>query len=188
VEYVCTETAHLQFLPELECARRSSSDRGTLAEKPIANRTIVAVFPSGEDRTSLINIFGRSKWKLQFTSTLAETQAALSPAPGAVISGARLCDGHSWNDLLCEMQKMECPAPLIVGDRLADERLWAKVLNLGGYDLLAKPFNAKEVLHVVSTACRRTEHIQEMARLREQALSAEPGAVPGINISTAFGR
>ena len=86
------------------------------------------------------------------------------------------------------MQKMECPAPLIVGDRLADERLWAKVLNLGGYDLLAKPFNAKEVLHVVSTACRRTEHIQEMARLREQALSAEPGAVPGINISTAFGR
>jgi hypothetical protein len=32
---------------------------GTLAEKPIANQTIVAVFPAGEDRTSLIKIFGR---------------------------------------------------------------------------------------------------------------------------------
>jgi DNA-binding response OmpR family regulator len=124
---------------------------------------------------------------LQFTSTLAETQAALSPAPGAVISGARLSDGHSWNDLLCEMQKMECPPPLIVGDRLANERLWAEVLNLGGYDLLAKPFVAKEVLHVVSTACRRTEHVQELARLRNQATSAEPGVVPGVNARTAFG-
>lgn len=158
-----------------------------MAEKPIANRTIVAVFPAGEDRTSLINIFSRSTWKLQFTGTLPETQTALSLFPGAVISGVRLSDGHSWNDLLCEMQKMECPPPLIVGDRLADERLWAEVLNLGGYDLLAKPFNAKEVLHVVSTACRRTEHVQEMARLRNQAMSAEPHTVPGINARTAAG-
>jgi FixJ family two-component response regulator len=158
-----------------------------MAEKPIANRTIVAVFPAGEDRTSLINIFGRSKWKLQFTCTLPETQTALSPAPGVVISGVRLSDGHSWIDLLDEMQKMECPPPLIVGDRLADEGLWAKVLNLGGYDLLAKPFIAKEVLHVVSTACRRTEHVQELAELRNQAMSARPGAAPSINVRSAFG-
>jgi DNA-binding NtrC family response regulator len=158
-----------------------------VAEKPITNRTIVAVFPAGEDRTSLINIFGHSTWRLQFSGTLRETQTALSPAPGAVISGVRLSDGHLWNDLLYEMQKMDCPPPLIVGDRLADERLWAEVLNLGGYDLLAKPFNAKEVLHVVSTACRRAEHAQEMARLRSQAMSAEPHTVPGINARTAAG-
>ena len=52
-----------------------------MAEKPIANRTVVAVFPAGEDRTSLINIFGRSKWKLQFTCTLRQTQTALSVSP-----------------------------------------------------------------------------------------------------------
>lgn len=158
-----------------------------MAEKPIANRTIVAVFPAREDRTSLINIFSRSTWKLQFTGTLRETQTALGLFPGAVISGVRLSDGHSWTDLLREMQKMECPPPLIVGDRLADERLWAEVLNLGGYDFLAKPFNAKEVLHVVSTACRRTEHVREMARLRNQAMSAELHAVPAINTRTAAG-
>jgi DNA-binding NtrC family response regulator len=41
---------------------------------------------------------------------------------------------------------------LIVTDRLADERLWAEVLNLGGYDLLLKPFDPEELLRVVSSA------------------------------------
>ena len=41
---------------------------------------------------------------------------------------------------------------LIVTDRLADERLWAEVLNLGGYDLLLKPFDPEEVLRVVNSA------------------------------------
>jgi DNA-binding response OmpR family regulator len=143
-----------------------------VSEKPITNQTIVAVFPAGEDRTSLISIFGSSKWKLQYACTLRETQTALSAFPGVVISGARLPDGHSWNDLLCEMQTMECPPPLIVTDRLADERLWAEVLNLGGYDLLTTPFDAKEVLHAVNTACRRTEDEHEMAALRKTAASA----------------
>jgi DNA-binding response OmpR family regulator len=89
-----------------------------------------------------------------------------------VISGARLPDGHSWNDLLNEMRTMECPPPLIVTDRLADERLWAEVLNLGAYDLLTIPFDAKEVLHAVSTACRRTENVHEMAMLGKAAASA----------------
>ena len=36
--------------------------------------------------------------------------------------------------------------------RLADEALWAEVLNLGGYDLLASPFDPIEVDRVVTLA------------------------------------
>lgn len=157
-----------------------------MAEKPIVNRTILAVFPVGDDRTTLMNIFGGSTWKLLFTSTLQETQTALSVRPGVVISGVRLSDGHGWNDLLREMQTMGCPPPLIVSDRLADARLWADVLNLGGYDLLTKPFDAKEVHHAVSTACRRTEHVMAIARLRSRVMTANTGAPPGIKVRTAF--
>jgi hypothetical protein len=32
------------------------------------------------------------------------------------------------------------------------EELWAEVLNLGGDDVLAQPFDAQEVYHVVSLA------------------------------------
>jgi DNA-binding response OmpR family regulator len=42
-----------------------------------------------------------------------------------------------------------------VTSRTADECLWAEVLNLGGYDVLAKPFNSNEFIQVVSTAWRR---------------------------------
>lgn len=158
-----------------------------MAEKPIANRTILAVFPVGEDRTTLINIFGRSKWKLLFACTLREIQTALSVLPGVVITGVRLSDGHGWNDVLREIQTMDFPPPLIVSDRLAGEQLWAEVLNLGGYDLLAKPFDAKEVHHAVSTACRRTEHVMDIARLRNRAMTANLDTAPGTNSRTAFG-
>ena len=47
---------------------------------------------------------------------------------------------------------MSIPPQLIVADRLADDALWAEVLNLGGYDLLMTPFEPEEVLRVVSMA------------------------------------
>ncbi len=36
--------------------------------------------------------------------------------------------------------RAEIALPLIVTDRLANEALWSEVLNLGGYDVVAKPF------------------------------------------------
>jgi DNA-binding response OmpR family regulator len=57
---------------------------------------------------------------------------------------------------------MKEPPPLIIADRLADERLWAEALNLGADDLLATPFDATEVWHAVTTACRRHENERAM--------------------------
>ena len=37
---------------------------------------------------------------------------------------------------------------------LADERLWAEALNLGAYDVLAKPFGRTEAMRVVAAAWR----------------------------------
>jgi DNA-binding NtrC family response regulator len=39
-----------------------------------------------------------------------------------------------------------------VTSRAADERLWAEALNLGAYDVLAKPFDPTEVCRIVSLA------------------------------------
>jgi FixJ family two-component response regulator len=85
-----------------------------------------------------------------------------------VISDSRFSDGNCWQDLLHELQQMEGPPPLIVADRLADERLWAEVLNLGAYDLLAKPFDSREVLHAITAACRHHENERRCATLRKR--------------------
>jgi hypothetical protein len=37
----------------------------------------------------------------------------------------------------------------------ADEYLWAEVLNLGGFDVIAQPFNPEELRHILLSACLR---------------------------------
>jgi DNA-binding response OmpR family regulator len=68
-----------------------------------------------------------------------------------VLSEPSVEDGH-WEDLLNELRKMTNPPPLIVAFRLADERFWAEVLNRGGYDVLLKPLETREVLRIVDQA------------------------------------
>ena len=41
---------------------------------------------------------------------------------------------------------------LVVTARLADDQLWAQALNLGAYDVLAKPFDEQEVIRTLSLA------------------------------------
>ena len=159
---------------------------GNVAEKPIANPTILAVFPAGEDRRSLTNIFAHSDWKIGFTGVFAETQRALSrSAVGVVISDSRLADGYCWQDLLREMYEMGGPPPLIVADRLADDRLWAEVLNLGAYDLLAKPFDSREVLRSVAAACCHSENERCFAAPRKPVKVARQRSVAGLKTYTS---
>ena len=75
--------------------------------------------------------------------------------PWVVVCDQVLADGD-WRDLLKDLQsEQQLPPPMIVLSRLADDRLWAEVLNLGGYDLLIKPFAATEVSRVVKMAAHR---------------------------------
>jgi DNA-binding NtrC family response regulator len=125
--------------------------------------TVLAVLASPADRHALGNIIGHSHWRLRFAEHLGEARAVLGEgATGVVISDCAFSDGHSWKDVLSDLDRMHPTPPLIVTDRLVDERLWSEVLNHGCYDLLAKPFETKEVLRIVSSAWQswrsRTHH------------------------------
>ena len=129
-----------------------------MTEKSTARPTVLTVLPCAEDCASLCAILGQSNWDLRFTQTFEEARAALKRFSfKAVISENELSHVHCWKDLLGELQNLRDPPPLIVADRLADEHLWAEVLNLGGFDVIVKPFDAKEVLHVLTVACGVTE-------------------------------
>jgi DNA-binding response OmpR family regulator len=66
-------------------------------------------------------------------------------------------DGN-WEDLLNATARLPTPPKVIVFSRLADDSLWAMVLNLGGFDLLITPFEAEEVLRVTFAAWSRWEY------------------------------
>ena len=67
-----------------------------------------------------------------------------------------LCDRDempdAWKELLRQFASLSQPPCLIVTSRLADEYLWAEALNLGAYDVLARPFDAGEVVRSVNLA------------------------------------
>lgn len=46
------------------------------------------------------------------------------------------------------------------GLRLADEALWVEILNLGGYNLLVKPFHSDEVIRTVHGALLARRNVQ----------------------------
>ena len=91
--------------------------------------------------------------------------------PWVVVCDQILIDGD-WRDLLRDLQSEREIPPLIVASRLADDRLWAEVLNLGGYDLLTKPFAAKEVSRVVRLAAHRGSGSGELYRPPEVSRGA----------------
>ena len=114
---------------------------------------ILAALGSREDCSSLERILDGDNWHVHIELSFREAEAALLARPfGVVISPAGFDDGHRWTDVLNCVRGMPIPPVLIVADRLADESLWAHVLNLGAYDLLATPFEREEVLRVLENA------------------------------------
>jgi DNA-binding response OmpR family regulator len=113
---------------------------------------VLLVGPFDEDLTSLLRILDCSDWNIYWYKTCAEAVSSLARNEiSVVLCECDLPDGN-WKDLLACLACFANPAPLIVTSRLADDFLWAEVLNLGGYDLLVKPFNAEEVMRTLYRA------------------------------------
>jgi DNA-binding NarL/FixJ family response regulator len=81
--------------------------------------------------------------------------------PKLVVCDADIDGPGSWRDLL-KLREDLLSFALVVASRNADDALWAEVLNLGGFDLLQKPFNAAGVGHVVELAAQASR--QERGR------------------------
>ena len=79
----------------------------------------------------------------------------------------------SWQEILNHLRCLTYPPHLIVTSRTADDRLWAEVLNMGGYDVLAQPFVRDEMVRAVSSACHSFQYQVARATAQAPALAAE---------------
>ena len=117
----------------------------------------LAVSPLPADRARLREILSQGNWKLYEASDCCEALALLRDRSVAVLLCERDHADGNWEDLLKATERLRTPPNLIVFSRLADESLWAKVLNLGGFDVLMTPFEPEEVLRVTFAAWSRWE-------------------------------
>jgi CheY-like chemotaxis protein len=127
--------------------------RPAVRESQQHNRArILSVSPISEDHAALCRILEESPWQVTAANTCQEAISHLSRTRVSVVLCAHVLLDGTWRDILRHIDTAADSPLLIVTARLADEYLWSEVLNLGGYDVLAKPFREREVRHVLTSA------------------------------------
>jgi DNA-binding response OmpR family regulator len=115
---------------------------------------ILAVLKDRQD-TDLQRVIAHTRWKLKVVHSVGEAVDALSTLPISVVLCDRELDDGNWLDVVRATDNMNPrPSTIVLSDK-QDERLWAEILNCGGYDLLMRPLNAREVYSLVPMAWRR---------------------------------
>ena len=120
-----------------------------------ASQVVLSISPNDEDCASLARIL-KSDWTVIARSTLALALSGLRETPVPIVMCdcdiSPQCMRGTWEEMLDHLSLLPAPPLLILTSRLADERLWAEALNLGAWDVLAKPFDPDETIRIAGIA------------------------------------
>jgi hypothetical protein len=108
-------------------------------------------------------IFSYLPWRTRRIRRFREACPVMCRDLARVVLCEHALEDGSWKDVLELAALRPYPPPVIVTARLADERLWAEVLNLGGYDVLAQPLDRNEALRAIGLAWDRWARLDERA-------------------------
>lgn len=133
---------------------------------------MLAVSSLEEDHQSLGCILGEKLGCLRQARCCEEALCILRQGTVPVVICEQDLPDGDWKALLSATRPLTHAPLLIVCSRTADELLWAEVLNLGGWDVLAKPFDEREVMWSVSVAWKEWQR-------REEAPAEAPAAGAG---------
>jgi len=134
---------------------------------------ILSISVNEDDHSALQRLIGHSRWMMDKARSLSEARALLSQKSETSVIVCD-CDGlpGAWMAILDDLLDMPAPPSLILTSRLADDRLWAEALNLGAWDVLAKPLDRSEALRSVKYAWDHWRHHAKVAREPLMVMSA----------------
>lgn len=145
-------------------------------ETPGEPAEILLASPCPCDHKLLPEILNHSDWQWHRSQNCRQALALLRDHDVALLLCERDQADGCWLDLLKATRSLATFPSVVVWSRLADEHLWAEVLNLGAWDVLVKPFDREEVLRVAFLAWqswkRRSGAVESPRVLVERSLSA----------------
>jgi len=127
---------------------------------PAPKIPVLSVAPRQEDHAALAEILANSQsplgpgsgWSVETSPSIRSALTALRKHEPALVVCESDLGVATWRTLWDKIAALPNPPAFIVTSRLADECLWAEALNLGAYDVLAKPFDSVEVIRTLSQA------------------------------------
>lgn len=139
---------------------------GCGAEKTGPRLEVLTINNEGHDCASLQSIMRHTNWIFHCVPNLAKALEFLGNHFVPVIVCSKELPDATWKDVLAAMARFPIPPKVLVYSHQANDAFWMEVLKSGAYDLLPAPFNAEEVLRLVSLACRKWK---DDAKIAEKA-------------------
>ena len=148
---------------------------------------MTGVFPRGQAnrRNSLLLVVGTVEaddrqtdglvtqlpWHTHYARSILEARPFVWQDLARVVLCEHALPDGTWKDILHLVASRNVPPPVIVTSLHANDYLWAEVLNLGGYDVLATPLERREAVRSIGLAWDHWETHFECAKfLRAGAL------------------
>ena len=114
---------------------------------------ILALVDDSEVQMLLRSVLFHSQWDVDFVPSLAAALEQLPSTDAAVlICHQQSVDDERWRRIARSLPLVPRPPFLVVTSRTADDGLWQDVLTGGGYDVLAIPFETRDLFRVLSIA------------------------------------
>ncbi len=120
-----------------------------------AGKCVLSVSPFLEDQATLERLVRPPGWNLHRAPTFQSALAFLQHERPPLVLCETDLGRETWRELLAQIALMRDPPFLVVTSRIADDHLWAEALNLGAYDVLAKPFDVTELTRTFSSVWLR---------------------------------
>jgi DNA-binding NtrC family response regulator len=149
--------------------KQSETERTPAAvSSPSGRLTVLSLSPSEGDHLTLKAIIDHSTWMLLTARDLVSAEILLRHHDISVIICERDLAEGTWIDVLDHINALPDAPSLIVASRMADDHLWADVLNFGAWDVLAKPFDRKEVIRSVKSGW---QHWHDLVHIRPKRMA-----------------
>jgi FixJ family two-component response regulator len=113
--------------------------------------TALAIITSHADRTQLERIFEKAGWNIFFDDGI-EAAADNRNIPTHVIVYDRDLPNVDWRQAVQQLASGQPRRGVILASSVVDDYLWEEVIQLGGYDVVSKPFREDEVTHAIEFA------------------------------------
>ncbi len=132
---------------------------------------VLTINQDSKDCVALQSIMRHTNWVFHCVPDLAKAIAFLEQHFVPVLVCSKELPDGAWQDVLAAVRRFPNPPMVLVYSHQADDAFWMEVLKSGAFDLLPVPFNAEEVLRLVSLACRKWR-VDARILAREHAANA----------------